>query len=288
MAQAIASGVVRSKLLPTSSISISDQSPSRKGVLGDLINQGVFVSQDNKVVASRASVIIMAVKPDVTLPVLQEIMPHLRKDALIVSIAAGLTLQRIEAVLPQGTRVIRVMPNTPSSVREGTSAYSLGKSAREEDAKAVHTLFSSIGLAVQTKEKEMNGVIGVSGSGPAYVCLFVEALADGGVRAGLTRDAAMKLAIQTVLGSSKLMQQSGRHPAQLKDAVASPGGTTIAAIHALEEGGFRSTVMDAVMASANRAGEMEAASAKAAAEAEAAAAAAKVAAAKANDATVDQ
>ena len=171
----------------------------------------------------------------------EEIQQH-----LIGSIAAGTRIEAIESALPEGTRVVRVMPNTPCLVSEGAAGYALGKNATEEDGKLVGTMLSAVGEAFLLDEKLLDAVTGLSGSGPAFVYLVIEALSDGGVKMGLPRDAAMRLAAKTVLGAAKMVLETQKHPGELKDAVTSPGGTTIEGIHALERGRLRATLMDAV------------------------------------------
>jgi pyrroline-5-carboxylate reductase len=162
----------------------------------------------------------------------------------------------MEAALNQGARVIRVMPNTPALVMASASAFALGKSATSSDGQLVQKLFSAVGLALETKEALLDAVTGLSGSGPAYVCMIIEALSDGGVAAGLPRDVATKLAAQTLLGSAKMVLETGLHPGVLKDMVTSPGGTTIEGIHELEKGMLRGTLMNAVRAAAEKARKM--------------------------------
>lgn len=175
---------------------------------------------------------------------------------LLISIAAGITLAAIEAKVHTSVRVVRVMPNTPSLVGQGATAIALGKYASREDEAFALELFNAVGSAYAVEEKVLDAVTGLSGSGPAYVFLFIEALADGGVRAGLPRAVALALAVQTVKGAATMVQETGVHPGELKDRVTSPGGTTITGVHALERGGFRGTVMDAVMEASKRSAEL--------------------------------
>uniref|UniRef100_A0A7S1XNS6 Pyrroline-5-carboxylate reductase n=3 Tax=Phaeomonas parva TaxID=124430 RepID=A0A7S1XNS6_9STRA len=160
------------------------------------------------------------------------------------------------ACLPEATRIVRVMPNTPCMVGESAAAYACGPAATDEDKANVETVFGAVGEVMEVKEKLLDAVTGVSGSGPAFVFNFIEALADGAVRAGLPRHVALRLAAQTVRGAATMVLETGKHPGELKDMVTSPGGTTIAGVHALEERGFRGTVMNAVVAAADRATEM--------------------------------
>lgn len=174
---------------------------------------------------------------------------------LLISLAAGLTLPTLESLAP-GFRVVRTMPNTPSLIGKGAAAYSLGSQATAEDAEIARSLLGSVGLAIALPEAQIDAVTGVSGSGPAYIYLIIEAMADGGVRQGLTRADALRLAAQTVLGAAAMVLETGEHPAKLKDMVTSPGGTTIAALAELEQRGVRSAFIDAVAAATARAVEL--------------------------------
>jgi pyrroline-5-carboxylate reductase len=176
----------------------------------------------------------------------------LKERHLLVSIAAGVTLAKMEANLPAGIRIIRVMPNTPALVGASASAFALGKTATPDDGQIVSTLFSAVGVAFQVKESLLDAVTGLSGSGPAYVYMIIEALSDGGVAAGLPRDIATKLAAQTVLGGAKMVLETGLHPGTLKDMVTSPGGTTIEGIHELEKGSLRAALINAVRAATEK------------------------------------
>jgi pyrroline-5-carboxylate reductase len=175
---------------------------------------------------------------------------------LVISIVAGVTLRRLADGLGAETRLIRVMPNTPCLVGASASGFCPNAETAATDGDLVAKLFGAVGTAIPVPENHLDAVTGLSGSGPAFVYVMIEALADGGVRAGLPRDVALKLAAQTVLGSAKMVLETGQHPGALKDAVASPGGTTIAGLHALERGGVRAALMDAVTAAANRAREL--------------------------------
>jgi len=179
--------------------------------------------------------IIIAVKPDIVLDVCRDIMADPTGNALIISVAAGVTLETLEKNLP-GRRVVRVMPNTPCVVGQAASGYALGAVAGDDDRKIVEAIFGAVGIIYEVKEVLLNAVTGLSGSGPAYVFEFIEALADGGVRAGLPRKEALRLAAQTVKGAAEMVLQEGIHPGELKDRVCSPGGTTIAGVDELEKG----------------------------------------------------
>lgn len=206
-------------------------------------------------VLAESNLVFLAVKPQHMAGVLADLNPGVTSRHLFVSIAAGISLGKLVAGL--GTaRVIRVMPNTPSLVGAGASAFSRGESATPEDGQLVQGLLSTVGLAMEVPEKLLDAVTGLSGSGPAYVYQFIEGLSDGGVRMGLPRDVATRLAAQTLLGAAQMVLSTGQHPGQLKDAVTSPGGTTIAGLHALEKGGMRGILMDAVQSATERSKEL--------------------------------
>jgi pyrroline-5-carboxylate reductase len=217
---------------------------------------GARLLASNGDVVAASDVVFLSVKPYVVPQVLDEVGSLVSADKVVVSIAAGVTLAAIEARLPPKTRVIRVMPNTPCAVGQSASGVSKGTWASDADMELIVSLFNSVGLAVACPEKDLNAVTGLSGSGPAYIFMVIEALADGGVRAGLTRDTALKLAAQTVKGAACMVLETGQHPGVLKDQVCSPGGTTIAGVHALEEGKLRATLMSAVLQAKLRADEL--------------------------------
>jgi pyrroline-5-carboxylate reductase len=209
---------------------------------------------DSSAAVSAADAVLMAVKPNI----MEEVAKQISGDCggkLVISIAAGIGLVQLRGWIGH-KRVVRVMPNTPSLVREGASAYCCGREVSEEDKHWIESMLGSVGLAVEVDERQMDAVTGLSGSGPAYVCMMIEAMADGGVLEGLPRQLAMQLATQTVLGTAKMIAETKRHPGELKDAVASPGGTTIAAISVLEQNGVRGAFVAAVAASARRSREL--------------------------------
>ena len=250
MATALAKGLLHSRLArPTGLIASDVLEPARAAFARDT---GAETTACNSDVLNRSSVIVLAVKPDQMAGVLADVRAQVSERHLFISLAAGVTLARLEAALPDGTRVIRVMPNTPALVGASASAFAAGHSATPEDAALAQKLFSSVGLAYQVKEALLDAVTGLSGSGPAYVYLMIEALSDGGVAAGLPRDVATKLAAQTVLGAARMALETGLHPGQLKDMVTSPGGTTIEGIHELEKAGVRGAFMNAVRAAAEK------------------------------------
>ncbi|CAL5227207.1 g10125 [Coccomyxa viridis] len=253
MAEALARGFISKGVVKASDMIATDPVKARRDVFESFSVKPVI---SNAEVVKEADIIFLAVKPQFVAPVLKEVRQHLTEKHTIVSIAAGKTLASLKEAAGEDTKLVRVMPNTPCLVGETASAMCLGGKASDEDAEEVRTLFSSVGRIVQVDEKLLSAVTGLSGSGPAYVFLMIEALADGGVRAGLPRDISMALAAQTVLGSAKMVLETGKHPGQLKDMVTSPGGTTIAGYHELEKSGVRSGIINAVLAATNRADEI--------------------------------
>jgi len=250
MATALAKGFVRAGLVTPQNIVASD--PVKAACASFSEQVGTKTLPGNVEVLKSADVIFLAVKPQQIAEVLQEIQPQATRDHLFISIAAGVPLAKLEAGLNEGARVVRVMPNTPALLGASASAFAMGKFARPEDGALTQKLLESVGLAVQLKESLLDAVTGLSGSGPAYVYLIIEALSDGGVAAGLPRDVATKLAAQTVLGSARMVLETGLHPGALKDMVTSPGGTTIEGLHELEKGKLRGTLISAVRAASEK------------------------------------
>jgi pyrroline-5-carboxylate reductase len=216
----------------------------------------VQVGRDNPAAASWADVVILAVEPQILDGVLESLRSVLTESHLIISVAAGYPIARLVARLTPQARVVRCMPNTPSEVRAGMAALSLGSQVSDQDAQVARAIFESVGRVVVVEERLMDAVTGLSGSGPAYLFLISEALADGGVKMGLPREVAEGLASQTLFGAAKMVLETGEHPARLKDRVASPGGTTIAGLSALEDGRLRASLMSAVEASTRRSQEL--------------------------------
>jgi len=212
----------------------------------------VSTTHDNVEVIHKSDVIFVAVKPPNVSKVAAEIAPSFSRDQLLVSIALGITIRNIESLLPAKSRVVRVMPNTPVVVRAGASAFSVGSACREGDSDVVRDLLSTVGFAVEVPEELLDPVTGLSGSGPSYMFAVIEGLADGGVKVGLPRDLAIRLAAHTLLGAAKMVLEVERHPAQLKDDVQSPGGSSIYGMHQLERAGIKGILMDAVEAASNR------------------------------------
>lgn len=254
MATALARGWIQAGLVKAEQVCASDPFPQARDEFTK--QTGAACHDDNKSVAASCDLLILAVKPQ-TLPALfAEIQPVLSDKHLVVSIAAGVTLARMSQELGATRRLIRVMPNTPCLVGASASGYAAGAHAAPDDVRLIDRLLNSVGRAFSVPEHLLDAVTGLSGSGPAYIFVVIEALSDGGVRMGLPRDIATQLAAQTVLGAAKLLLETGLHPGALKDMVASPGGTTIAGLHALEKGGVRSALIDAVQAATLRSAEL--------------------------------
>ena|SRR5579863_8288652 len=250
MGTALARGFISAGLVSAGRIVASDPMEAARNAFAKEVGAKALAS--NAEVVKAARVIILAVKPDQVAGVLAEIHDQFTDKHLLISIAAGIPLARLEGGLPAGSRVVRVMPNTPALVGAAAAAYSLGKAAKPEDGALTQKLLSAVGLALPVKESLLDAVTGLSGSGPAYVYLMIEGLSDGGVAAGLPRDVATRLAAQTVLGSAKMVLETGHHPGALKDMVTSPGGTTIEGLHELEKARVRGAFISAVRAATEK------------------------------------
>ena len=248
MGEALCKGLINAKLSNVDQIMVGDVSVERCELLSQEI--GVRTTGDNKEIVSFADIIVLAVKPQMMSEVISALKDDIIPRHLVVSIAAGIPIRFIESRLSAGVRVIRVMPNTPCLIGASATAFALGKHANDADARIVSAIFSAVGKVFHLDEKHLDAVTGLSGSGPAYVYMFIEALSDGGVKMGLPRDTATILAAQTVLGAARMVLETGQHPALLKDAVASPGGTTIEGISKLEDGKIRASIINAVEAAA--------------------------------------
>ncbi len=254
MGTALIQGIVRAGLASQATVIASDVLAEAREKLRK--ESGVRVTDSNVEVVKSSDVVVLAVYPQVLLGLLPEIAPHVTDAHLVVSIAAGITTQQVLDGLGARRRVVRVMPNTPALVGAGAAAYCLAGSATQDDGGFISEMFGVVGRAWQVEERHLDAVTGLSGSGPAYVFTIIESLSDGGVRVGLPRAVATALAAQTVLGAAKMLIDTGLHPGQLKDQVTSPGGTTIAGIHALERGGLRGTLISAVEAATARSAEL--------------------------------
>ena len=255
MAEALAGGL-RAAGVEASALRLADPDPTRREHVERSL--GVATTDDNTALVAGSDLVVLAVKPQVVPEALAALAdPRDRARPLWVSIAAGVRIARLEAALGPGVRVVRAMPNTPALVRSGATAICGNAAATAADLAHAHALFASVGTCwTAPREALLDAVTGLSGSGPAYVFVFLEALGDAGVRMGLPRDAAYQLAFQTVLGAARLAIEDGRHPAALKDQVTSPGGTTIAGLERLEAGGLRAAVYDAVAAATRRSQEL--------------------------------
>lgn len=254
MATALAKGLLASDVVSPDDLRASDVSEDARRAFREAT--GVEATADNREATWSDDVLVLAVKPQVISAVLQDIADQVDEKTLVVSIAAGVPLAALEEGLPERQRVVRVMPNTPALVSAGASCFSLGAHATKDDAATVETLLRPVGVVEQVPESLLDAVTGLSGSGPAYGYQIIEALSDGGVRCGLPRALATRLAAQTLLGAATMVLETGEHPGALKDAVSSPGGTTIAGLHALEAGGLRATLINAVVAATERSAEL--------------------------------
>lgn len=249
MATALAQGFVRAGLVTPSGLVASDVEAGARDQFARATG-GSTTAANREVL--RATTIVVAVKPHQVREVLHGVREGLTSRHLVVSIAAGVTLGVLEGAVPEGTRVVRVMPNTPALVGASATAYATGSACTGEDSKWVEKLFASVGVALSVKESLLDAVTGLSGSGPAYGYLMIEALSDGGVAAGLPREVATRLAAQTLMGAARMVLETGLHPGALKDQVTSPGGTTIEGLHELEKAGVRAGLMNAVRTAADK------------------------------------
>jgi len=254
MGEALIRGIMNAGLIPKENLFVSDV---REDCLKGLRNTyGVPTFSSNSEVVSKSEIIILAVKPQVMEKVLKDIASFVKPSHLIISVAAGITLRFLSQHLGEKAKIIRTMPNTPALVQEGATALCAGKGVREEDLRVAKEIFQAVGKVVIVDESLMDAVTGLSGSGPAYFLFILEALIDAGVKMGLTRETSSLLTIQTCLGTTKLLLATSEHPAKLRDKVTSPGGSTIYGLHALEEGGVRSSLISAVEAATKRSREL--------------------------------
>ena len=254
MAEALIKGMLAAGVALADRILVSDVSNERLEHLH--ATYGIIIDRSNKDAVDKADIILLCVKPQIIDVVLSKIEPVADKEKLVISIAAGVTIGRIEKMLANRPRVIRVMPNTPALVLSGAAAIAAGSAASAEDLATAQQIFGAVGRAVVVEEKLMDAVTGLSGSGPAYVFTIIEALTDAGVKEGIPRPLALELAAQTVYGAAKMVLETGEHPVRLRDMVTSPGGTTIEGLHVLEKGNLRATLMNAVEAATQRSKEL--------------------------------
>ena len=254
MGEAIVKGLLASGVIASANVRASHPREDRCQELAE--RYGIETTTSNTQAVKNADVILLCVKPQILTGVLDEIGPHLGEDTVTISIAAGVPIAALEKRLHPQARIVRVMPNMPCLVGAGASAIAVGPHATDEDLALTQAVFDAVGTTVPVEEALIDAATGLSGSGPAYVFLVIEALADGGVKVGLSRARALKLAAQTVFGAAKLLIDTGEHPGRLKDQVTSPGGTAIAGIHTLEAGGLRTTLINAVETATARAKEL--------------------------------
>ncbi len=248
MAEAIVRGLLSASFIKANNIFVSEPSKSKRDTLQ--ADYKVKVTADNLELVKKCEIIILAVKPQILNEVLHDIRSLVDRDKLIISVAAGVPISIIDGILSgkenKKFSVVRTMPNTPALVQAGVTAIAAGKHVSKTAVKIAHRIFEAVGRTVDVEEAHLDAVTGLSGSGPAYIFMIIEALSDAGVKMGLARDVSNTLTLQTILGSAKLAQETGKHPGELKDMVTSPAGTTIAGLHALEDGGLRTTLMNAV------------------------------------------
>lgn len=259
MATALAAGFVR-ELLKPEHISGYDPIEASRTAFAAKTGTGVQLFDSPAEAVKNATIVILAVKPQVMSDALKPLSDSIKTVTatrpIVVSIAAGIPIAKLEGALPIGTRVVRVMPNTPCLIGRGASGLATGSAASTDDARLISELLATVGLVETVPEPLLDAVTGLSGSGPAYVFQMIEALSDGGVKMGLPRAIATRLAAQTLVGAAEMLLTTGQHPGALKDSVTSPGGTTIAGLHAMELGGVRAALMDAVEAATLRSREL--------------------------------
>ena len=244
MAQAMITGILTQNVVSPEDLIVSNPHEEKTAKLKEQF--GILTTTDNKKAAKESDILVLSVKPQVYPAVIKEIRDEVSTEQIIVTIAAGVSMEATERQFGKEMKIVRVMPNTPALVGEGMSGLCCNEYVTEEEFDKVHHIFESFGKAEKITENLMDAVVGVSGSGPAYVYMFIEAMADEAVAAGMPRKQAYEFAAQSVLGSARMVLETGRHPGELKDMVCSPGGTTIQAVKVLEEKGMRAAVMDAM------------------------------------------
>lgn len=254
MGSAMIGGVVKSALIPVENIVVANRGQEKLDRIKSEF--GVSITTDNRVAVRDADMVIFAVKPHIITKVFEEVGDLIKSQTIVVSVAAGITIDEIEDYLGSDKKILRVMPNTPALVGQAMSAIAANKKVNTDDLDKVYSVFNSFGKSELIEENLMDSVIGISGSGPAYVFMFMEAMADAAVLSGMPRDKAYKFAGQTVLGAAKMLLDTGKHPGELKDMVCSPGGTTIAAVEVLEEYGLRNAVIKGQLACVDKSKEM--------------------------------
>lgn len=252
--EALVRGMLESDFAAPAQIRASARRPERAEYLHTTF--GIHAGTGNAAIASSAAVVVLALKPNLVLPVLEEIRPALAPGAVVISLAAAISLAQMESAAGGATAVIRAMPNTPALIRHGMTALARGRHVSEPQMTAAAGLFASVGRVVTVEEKHLDAVTGLSASGPAFAYMVVESMAEGGVRAGLPRDLALELAAQTIVGAGAMVLTTGEHPAKLKDNVTTPAGCTVDGLLELEAGGLRVALIKAVSRAAKRAGEL--------------------------------
>jgi pyrroline-5-carboxylate reductase len=252
--EALLSGILSSQLVPVTRVVATDADRTRADYIGE--KYGVRTYTNNRQAVAGADLVLLCVMPQRVKDILREIRKDVRQGVLVISVAASVTTRLIEQELDRGVRVVRVMPNTPCLIRQGMSALCRGKHATDEDLKIAQAIFGSMGRAVVVDERHMDAITGLSASGPAYVYMIIESLAEAGVKLGLPRELSTELSAQTLLGASAMVLHTGEHPAKLKDVVTTPAGCTIDGLLELEEGGLRVTLIKAVVRAAERAREL--------------------------------
>jgi pyrroline-5-carboxylate reductase len=254
MGSIIAQGLITQKIISAKNIVVTDIDAARLKFLRSSLK--VKTSHNNEEAVKSADIIILAVKPQNMAATLQDIKDHVDQSKVVISIAAGITTKLIESSLAKGVRVVRVMPNTPALVGEGAAAVAAGHHARDNDVKLTLAIFNAVGVSVEVKERSMDAVTGLSGSGPAYFFLIIESLIEAGLKTGLSRDLAKRLATQTMLGTARLCMESDKEPAQLREMVTSPNGTTFAGLQVMEKKKIRDIIIATVEAATNRSKEL--------------------------------
>lgn len=254
MGEALIKGLLSTSPMPAENLCVFDVSKNRQKYLEDRYRVTLCKSIDE--IAQKNKILVLAVKPQNMQEVLQELALSLSSGSLIISIAAGVTMESIAAALPEEIPIIRVMPNTPALVQQGASALARGKHVSDEQMGIALDIFQAVGKAIAVEEKWMDAVTGLSGSGPAYVLMLIESFIDAGVLVGLPRATSRELVLQTFLGTVRMVEETGKHPAELKDLITSPAGTTIEGLKVLEEWGIRGALMEAVRAATVRSAEL--------------------------------
>lgn len=254
MGSALIGGIINSGLTPANQVTVYD--PDKESVARLTSQTGALSAADNPELAANSEIILLAVKPMYIVTVLQEIAPVITPQHLLISIAAGITLEKMESACPPDTRIIRAMPNTPALIGLGATGIAPGSCANQDDLTTAQQLLESVGIVSITQEDQLDAVTGLSGSGPAYVYTFIESLTLQAEKEGLTHDQALQLAIQTVIGAAKMVEQTGMSPRDLINQVTSPGGTTLAGLAALTEHGFENSIAAGVHAASERSREI--------------------------------